>query len=205
MRLRSHSSLWKYPPRVWPHTLCVLYPGCCYTFVKQNVVTLQQVYCFSPPSHFKMFNTRWKIQKFICFPTPGLFTWRAILPLSWPVLYWGAQMIPRELPWKLSVIYRILQDYVECFPPQQTYWFLPLPLSTEGFERTISKSAMAKLLHLCEHSLVKRDETSASETRRKAKQPCVHRWHKKEELGLLIFLTSKWCISAFTYGRLHTA
>ncbi|EOB01600.1 hypothetical protein Anapl_13557 [Anas platyrhynchos] len=40
----------------------------------------------------------------------------------------------------------------------------------KGFERTISKSAMAKLLHLCEHSLVKRDETSASETRCKSKQ-----------------------------------
>lgn len=53
-------------------------------------------------------------------------------PLSWPVLYWGAQMIPRELLWKLSVVYRILQDYVECFPPQQTYWFLSPPLLHRG-------------------------------------------------------------------------
>lgn len=145
-------------------------------------------------------------EKFICFPTPGLFAWRVIWPLLWPVLYWGAQMIPRELSWQHSVVYSILQDYIQSFPvlPSKCIDFSSRSFSTEGFGRVTPERAKAKLLHFCEHSLLKTERWNICLRNQMQMKTTVFTplTHKKEELGLQIFLIRKWSNSAFIYGGL---
>lgn len=149
----------------------------------------------------------WKREKFVCFPTPGLFAWRVTWPLLWPVLYWGAQMIPRELSWQYSVVYRILQDFTQWFPvllPGKVIDFSSLCFFTEGFERIISEKAKAKLLHFWEHSLPKTEGWNVCLRNQMQMKTTVFTplTHKKEELGLQIFLIRNGSNSAFIYGRI---
>lgn len=144
----------------------------------ENVVTMQQVHCF----YLEIINFRWKRQKFICFLTLGLFTWKVIWPLLWPVF---------------AAEHRLYRQYPEN-RLGSSQWFVGLckimysvshlskltdfsPFSTEGFERATSKSA--KLLHFCGCFLLKRLNVCLRNLRKrcKAKQLCAYQWHTKKE------------------------
>lgn len=170
-------------------------------------VTMQPIYCSCPSL------TDWKIsnsggrEKFIFFPTPGLFAWRVTWSLLWPVLYQGAQMIPRELSWQYSVVYRILQDFTQWFPvllPSKIIDFFSPSSSTEEFERVISERVRAKILHVWEHSLFKTERWKICLRDQMQMKTTVFKplTHQKEELHLQIFLIRNISTSAFIYGRI---
>lgn len=115
-------------------------------------------------------------------------------------------MMPRELSWQFSVVYRILQDFTQWFPvllPSKVIDFFSPSFFTEGFERVISERAKAKILHVWKRRSFKTGRKVCLRNQMQIKTTVFKSLtHQKEELGLQIFLIRNGSNPAFIYGRI---
>lgn len=160
---------------------------------------MQQVHCF----YLEIINFRWKRQKFICFLTLGLFTWKVIWPLLWPVFTAEHRWYPENRLGSSQWFVGLCKIMYSVSHLSKLTDFSPF--SIEGFERATSKSAKAKLLHFCGCCLLKRLNVCLRNQMQSKTTVCISVTHKEGELGLQIFLISKWCISASIYAGFHKA